>query len=273
LAPATGGIEMFDKLVESDTAGAEFKNRSRYFLVSTVIVGILFLTAVVYSLYAADIGIGTGNLEIAELISPVAPDVPEPDPPHNQPQSNESSSTPRNIDSNMARTDEPTIVPISTSAVQNHEKSRGWEKFNRFLPLSDGSGSPTGTGPGSPTGTSANIDSVDKDEIDVKATEPPPVIKKPAVIKSEGVINGKATYLPIPPYPAPAKAVNAFGTVNVQVTIDELGNVISAKAIDGHPFLRPPAEKAAKAAKFSPTYLSKVAVKVTGVIVYNFKRN
>ena len=38
---------MFDKLVESDATGAEFKNRSRYFLVSTVVVGILFLTAVV----------------------------------------------------------------------------------------------------------------------------------------------------------------------------------------------------------------------------------
>ena len=111
------------------------------------------------------------------------------------------------------------------------------------------------------------------DEVVAIPAEPPPVVKKPPIIKSEGVINGKAKYLPIPPYPAPAKAVNASGTVNVQVTIDELGNVISAKAIDGHPLLRPAAERAAKAAKFSPTYLSRMAVKVTGVIVYNFRRN
>jgi len=265
---------MFDKLVESDAAGAEFKHRSRYFLVSTVVVGILFLTAVVYSLYAAEIGIGNGNFEITQLLSPVALDAPEPDPPRVQSTSNESS-TPKNANSNQARTDEPTFVPTGPSVEKNTRPSRDWSQFDPNLPESTGSGPPTGNGTGDgKIGTSSNPNlSGDKDELDVKAAEPPPVVKaKPPVVKSEGVINGKATYLPIPPYPAPAKAVNAFGTVNVQVTIDELGNVISAKAIDGHPFLRPTAEKAAKAAKFSPTFLSKIAVKVTGVIVYNFKR-
>lgn len=85
-----------------------------------------------------------------------------------------------------------------------------------------------------------------------------------------GVLNGKATNLVKPPYPAAARAVNARGVVNVQVTIDEQGNVISASAVSGHPLLRSAAVQAARASKFLPTLLSGQPVKVTGVIVYSF---
>jgi len=85
-----------------------------------------------------------------------------------------------------------------------------------------------------------------------------------------GVLNGKATNLVKPPYPAAARAVRAEGAVNVQVTIDESGNVISASAVSGHPLLRAAAVQAARSSKFSPTMLAGQAVKVTGIIVYNF---
>ena len=263
---------MFDKLVESDTAGAEFKNRGRYFMVSSVVVGILFLTAVVYSLYATEVGLGNGNFEITELISPIAPDAPEPEPPRQQTPANQSSSTPRNIDSNMARVDEPTIAPTSVSTIKNTEPSRGLERFDPLRPQSFGDGGPGTAGRIETTGSSSGNIDVETDEPAVRTTElPPPVVKKPPVIKSEGVINGKATYLPVPVYPAPAKAVGAMGEVKVQVTIDEEGRVISAKAVSGHPLLRQAAETSARNAKFSTTYLSRVPVKVTGVIMYNFK--
>jgi TonB family protein len=87
---------------------------------------------------------------------------------------------------------------------------------------------------------------------------------------SGGVLNGKATNLVKPSYPAAAKAVRASGAVNVQVTIDEEGNVISATAVSGHPLLRAASVAAARQSKFSPTTLQGQAVKVTGVIVYNF---
>lgn len=87
---------------------------------------------------------------------------------------------------------------------------------------------------------------------------------------SGGVVNGKATNLVKPVYPAAAKAVRASGAVNVQVTIDEEGNVISASAVSGHPLLRAAAVVAARESKFSPTMLSGQVVKVTGVVVYNF---
>ncbi len=87
---------------------------------------------------------------------------------------------------------------------------------------------------------------------------------------SGGVLNGKATSLPKPAYPAAARAVNASGAVNVQVTIDEQGNVVSATAVSGHPLLRQAAEQAAVEAKFNPMLLSGQPVSVTGVLVYNF---
>lgn len=91
----------------------------------------------------------------------------------------------------------------------------------------------------------------------------------PKVI-SGGVVNSKATSLVKPEYPPAARAVNAEGAVNVQVTIDENGDVISAAATSGHPLLRDAAVQAARASKFSPTRLSGQPVKVTGVVVYNF---
>jgi TonB family protein len=87
---------------------------------------------------------------------------------------------------------------------------------------------------------------------------------------SGGVLNGKATHLPKPVYPEAAKAVGATGAVNVQVLIDEEGYVATAAAVSGHPLLRAAAVEAAHSARFSPTTLNGQAVKVSGVITYNF---
>jgi len=87
---------------------------------------------------------------------------------------------------------------------------------------------------------------------------------------SGGVLNGKAISLPQPAYPPIARAAHASGAVNVQVTVDESGNVISASAVSGHPLLKQSAVAAARQARFRPTLLSGTPVKVTGIIVYNF---
>ena len=85
-----------------------------------------------------------------------------------------------------------------------------------------------------------------------------------------GVLNGKALSLPKPPYPPIARAARASGPVVIQVLIDEEGNVVSARAVSGHPLLLAVSVAAARAAKFSPTLLEGEPVKVTGVIQYNF---
>lgn len=87
---------------------------------------------------------------------------------------------------------------------------------------------------------------------------------------SGGVLNGKAMSLPKPPYPPAARAVRASGAVNIQVLIDEDGQIFSASAVSGHPLLRAAARNAACGAVFSPTLLMGNPVKVSGVITYNF---
>ncbi len=89
---------------------------------------------------------------------------------------------------------------------------------------------------------------------------------------SGGVLNGKAIVLPKPEYPTEARNAGAVGAVAVQVTIDESGMVIDAKAISGHALLQPPSVNAALQARFSPTLLMGEPVKVTGVIIFNFAR-
>ena len=104
-----------------------------------------------------------------------------------------------------------------------------------------------------------------------KATPTPaPTRDPPSGPISGGVLNGKAIRLPQPAYPSAAKAVGAKGPVNVQILVDERGNVTRARATSGHPLLKGSAERAARRAKFSPTQINGAAVKITGIIVYNF---
>ncbi len=85
-----------------------------------------------------------------------------------------------------------------------------------------------------------------------------------------GVLNGKAISLPKPAYPPIAKQARASGTVVVQVLVDEKGNVVSARAVSGHPLLQAVSVAAARGAKFSPTKVNGKPVKVSGVIRYEF---
>jgi len=92
-------------------------------------------------------------------------------------------------------------------------------------------------------------------------------------------------------YSEEAKAAGIEGNVMVNVLIDETGTVISAEIFGGrvgkitrsadgtteniemvqvNPLLGDAARQAALAAKFSPTTLDGVPVKVRGMIVYNF---
>ena len=108
----------------------------------------------------------------------------------------------------------------------------------------------------------------------VRTPDPPPA-PTPAptpkrIIASSRVLNGLALSLPKPPYPPIAKQAGVQGMVNVQVLIDETGKVVSAKPISGSPLLMHAAQQAAFQARFSPTMLGENAVKVSGVIIYNF---
>lgn len=88
-----------------------------------------------------------------------------------------------------------------------------------------------------------------------------------------GGLNGRATSLPQPEYPSEARQAGIQGVVEVQITIDQAGNVIEAKAVSGHPLLRSAAVDAAREAKFQPTRkVDGTPVQVQGTVVYRFSR-
>lgn len=96
-------------------------------------------------------------------------------------------------------------------------------------------------------------------------TNPPPHAQV-----SGGVLNGRAVKLVKPVFPPKARNTGASGPVKVRIVFDELGKVIWARAISGHPLLRTVCEDAAWQSTFPPLKVSGQPVKVSGVLLYNF---
>jgi protein TonB len=72
-------------------------------------------------------------------------------------------------------------------------------------------------------------------------------------------------------YPPLARAAKVSGSVVVEVTIDETGAVIAARALSGHPLLKDAAVAAARAWAFTPTILDGNHVKVIGTLTFNLE--
>jgi TonB family protein len=85
-----------------------------------------------------------------------------------------------------------------------------------------------------------------------------------------GILYGLALKKVSPTYPPLARAAKASGPVQVDVIIDENGNVIEASAYSGHPLLREAAVEAAKKWVFKPTEVSAKPVRVKGRLTFNF---
>lgn len=232
-------------------------------LMTALIVVSTLIGVFMYGLFQIQIG-GVKDLELSELVAPVA--LPEEAPPPPEPKEDKPATDKVVVKDLYATMDRTTEPPKDTS---------GKAKVVGLPPDIDLSkvrvgDNPTGNiadiprGGGSNSGLSTGGGGGDDDDA------PPPPPKQVPKIISGGVVNGKAVNLVKPPYPAAARAVRAAGAVNVQVTIDEGGSVISASAVSGHPLLRAAAVQAARSSRFSPTLLSGQAVKVSGVIVYNF---
>ena len=96
------------------------------------------------------------------------------------------------------------------------------------------------------------------------------IIEDCAKDDTKSFLNGRAIRLPKPTYPNIARRAGAEGEVEVKVIIDEEGTVIAAASISGHPLLQAASVSAARDALFTPTLLHGKAVKVVGVIKYNF---
>jgi len=261
---------MFKNLIESSSHTQEYKRRGSFLLFTGAVYVVLFIVTGVVSIYAYDARLDAQILDYevtmlppTEIISDVRPEpAAQPDRPRDT-HDNDTRIPERAVA--MLDTDRPEVVPDTVSATRSPH-----------LPLPPGPVRITGRDlpgsmPGPGTTREGGTQVVPSTQIvQIDEPPPPPDPPKPPRVVSKGVINGQALSLPRPNYPEMAKRIRLQGTVNVQVLIDEQGRVISAKAISGSPFLTVEAQKAAMGARFSPTKLGDQAVKVSGIITYNF---
>lgn len=91
---------------------------------------------------------------------------------------------------------------------------------------------------------------------------------RPKVRVIAGVLNNRATSLPVPVCPVSLSGVS--GEVVVDVVFDESGKVIWSHALSGPDALQKCAEDAASRAKFPPFRLQGKPEKVSGVLIYWF---
>jgi TonB family protein len=267
---------MFTNLIESDSHRQEFKRRSSFFLATVAAYALILFAAGITSIYAYDAHLEaqTGELELLNWVPPVdrALEV--------RPRNNEliRRSAPSNapVDRSVtesvrtaavAPTNDPTKVPddvgikAGTVPPVTGDFHLGTKNVDPPTFGQDNSG-----GCATCNGTARVVPVED-------ATPPPvPVVVKPPTTQRlpSSVLTSKAISLPQPPYPPLAKQIHIGGSVAIQILVDEQGRVIAAQVISGHPTLIGAAREAALRARFTPTILSGQAVKVQGVITYNF---
>jgi len=257
---------MFDNLVESGSHKQDLSRKGSFLLGTIGIYAVIGISLLVFGIMYAPAYLDQQDLELTTLVAPVPVPQAQPD---KQPEA-KPTETKQNVDVRkelIADVSESRVAPkeISAKASDIPPVRRGvttvvgTESSNAAAPMASGSG--TGTALAGPT------------RVNIAEDPPPPPEPKPTPPRapiSGGVLNGKALSLPKPSYPPIARQAHASGQVVVQVTIDENGSVISARAVSGHPLLQAAAVAAAHGARFSPTKLSGQPVKVTGVITYNF---
>jgi protein TonB len=262
---------MFNNLIESSSHAREFKRRGSFVLFTTATYALLFIVAGVISIYAYDARLDDQNIEIT-MLSPM--DFAELKPTPNSPKStppkgNNNKQNYAERASAMANVNQPTIVPETTSAKPNKNLPIPETGLYRVTGRDFDPGVTGGLG-GPANDSEVGSQAVRAIDIGTPPPSQPPIERPIPRVVSKGVITGLALALPKPAYPQIAKQARADGAVNVQVLIDENGNVISAKAVKGHPLLLAAAQQAAYGARFSPTKLGDQAVKVSGMITYNF---
>jgi protein TonB len=276
---------MFGNLVESGAHHVEARRRGKYFLGTVVFYCLLLAAFGIGSIYAYDARLrDRSDYELVAMMrfnqeQPARTTEPER---ANRPRA-AGSATQRMV---------PVRVPefaVNSPYLRNRPMASAETRAlsPRISVIIDPNGTnlefePGGSGLAGNEGPSREPGGGGPGPIVVERGTPPPVPVRPTptptptprqdrpVTLSSSVISGKALEKPAPPYPATARQMGAQGSVPVLIVVDEQGRVISAKASGGHPLLQQAAVQAAYRARFEPTRLSGQAVKVTGVITYNF---
>jgi TonB family protein len=271
---------MFEKLVESGANSGRKGKRKKFLAAASAAVLASMGTLLVFSLFNQTLAMGDEFGDLTRLVNPtLAPsveEIPKREPERPAPDRKTSENRVATRVRAIARTDmPPSEAPKTISSEPSRFRSLPQgafkidkEDFDPYRGASRMNGRSANAGLESSTyETAAKSEVTEKPKV---VSEPPPL---PGGQKTKyiGVVNGKATDLPKPIYPEPARALGINGPVKVEVLIDENGVVVSATALEGNALLRRVSVQAARKSKFKPTTVGGRSVKVRGVIIYNFK--
>lgn len=96
------------------------------------------------------------------------------------------------------------------------------------------------------------------------------LIKDSSVNKCKHLNIGKVIFKPAPIYPADAKSERVGGKVEIQIKLDENGDVVEIKRIEGPEILRQAATEAALKTKFSQTICDGQIAQIDALMIYDF---
>lgn len=255
---------MFDKLVESTNQKA--KGRNKFYLVTSLIYGTALSALAVLTIIWFNPGMAEAN-SVVRLLTP--PPVPAPAPPPDLSPAPKTIPNPGFIEPKLIPpkiADPKTVPPLPAS---NRNVIVGAPDFGSTngsnVPSTlNSDGGNNNAPPPPPTPTPAPT----------ATPTPAPTPKPPEIVRmTSEMVTGKAIRKVQPPYPQIARQIKAQGTVPVQITISEEGRVLQAIVVGGNPTLHEAARQAALQWVFSPTVLNGKAVKVSGVISFNFILN
>lgn len=273
---------MFNHLIESGSHRTDLARKGRFFLGTLGLYGLLLAGAGVASVQAYHAHLGTQNYEIVFLPPPVTAEAERPRAEVERARPASGGMTDRVAVRREAFAPLTTVMnnppPVSSARVTsqpvlpNMPFVIGKEDFTPVGPVGPRTNNSGVPGGGGVMGAGRRAVVVETGEVEPEpVAKPLPTPEKPKQIRlSSHIISGKVVSKPAPPYPPIAKAAGVSGPVIVEIVIDEQGAVISARAVDGPALLRVAAERGARQARFSPTILGGQAVKVSGVITYNF---
>ena len=256
---------MLDQLVESASTR---KKRGRWpYFTTTAAIWMMALTMIVATgIFAYDARLGD-QYEKLTIVAPPAPASPKAPRSKTRPRTGKSQ-TPTKVQPGQIVPDNITLPPRTISN----------------MPVTSDIVGPANVGdrsdlPYNPAGGDSNSPFRGGSDSSIPVPPPPPDRQTPekaapvetALRRTSTILQGSAIRKVEPPYSRMAIQVGAKGAVVVEVTIDERGNCVSARALSGHPLLRDVSVRAALGWKWKPTILNGVPVKVIGTITFNFQ--
>jgi protein TonB len=274
---------MFTHLIESGSHKKDMSRRGRFFLGTLGLYGLLMMVAGVASVYAYDSHLGKQNLELYTLVA-----IP-------LPQQQQEARRPEEPQRRAGGAHRPEIAQRVAAIARLLDNTRPpgtiSTERNRFAEIPPSGTYKIGGKDSNPVdrggggvlkepGDGAHPNTANRKPVVVHVAptdDPRPPVPTPTPAKpreqirvSSQVISSKIISKPAPVYPMLAKQAGVQGPVTVEILVDEQGQVVSARATNGHPLLRMAAQQSAYRARFSPTTISGQPVKVSGVITYNF---